>query len=79
MRKNRASGGKDRIQKVRNVRVQEGSDGCSSAQLSDLIRGCAGAVNGAMLTREGGRAFLGLSGKRIGETWGLVESVSQVP
>lgn len=55
IRKKRANGGKDRIQKVRNVRVQDGSEGCSRAQLRDLMRGCAGLVNGAMLAREGGR------------------------
>lgn len=66
-RKKRASGGKDRIQKVRNVRVHEGSDGCNNAQLRDLMSGCAGFVNGAMLTRDGGKVSC-FSGNRIGET-----------
>lgn len=69
MRKKRASGGNERIQKVRNVRVQDGSDGCNRAQLSDLMSGCAGLVRGATLAREGGSASC-LSGNSIGETWG---------
>lgn len=59
-------GGKERSQKVRNVRLHDGSCGCKVAQLSAVMRGCAGAVRGEMFERVGGRVS-SLSGKRVGE------------
>ncbi len=46
--------------------MQEGSLGCSVAQVRDVIKGCAGAVMGEILERLGGRVVV--FGKRIGET-----------
>lgn len=53
------------------MRVHDGSEGWSVAQLSDVMRGCAGEVIGEILEREGGRVVV--FGKRIGETNFLVE------
>lgn len=52
------------------MRLQEGSCGCRVAQLSAVIRGCAGAVRGDMFVSVGGRVS-SLLGKRVGETYGL--------
>lgn len=52
------------------MRVHEGSSGWRSAQLSEVMSGCAGAVIGARWVSEAGRVS-SLVGKRIGETWGL--------
>lgn len=60
------SGGKERSQKVRKVREHEGSEGCRVAQLSEVMRGWAGEVSGAMAEREDGRTS-SLPGKRVGE------------
>jgi hypothetical protein len=62
----RVSGGKERSQKVRNVRVHEGSEGWSVAQERELMRGWAPEVRGAMALRLDGR-MSSLSGKRVGE------------
>lgn len=64
------SGGKERSQKVRRVRVQEGSEGWRVAQEREVMRGCALDVRGDMAARDGGRtsSFLGY---RIGDINGL--------
>lgn len=51
------------------MRRQEGSDGCSVAQVRDLISGWAGAVMGEMEVSFAGRVVL--LGKRIGDMNGL--------
>lgn len=66
-RKKRVRGGKERSQKVRNVRLHDGSCGCRVAQLSAVMRGCAGAVRGDIFVSVGGRVS-SLLGKRVGET-----------
>ena len=68
--KKRVNGGKERTQKVRKVRVHEGSDGCSAAHESEVMSGWAPDVRGAMLERAAGRLF-SLPGKRVGEIKGL--------
>jgi hypothetical protein len=59
-------GGKERSQKVRKVREQEGSEGCRVAQEREAMRGWAPEVMGAMAVREEGR-MSSLVGKRVGE------------
>jgi hypothetical protein len=59
-------GGKERSQKVRKVREQEGSEGCRVAQEREAMRGWAPEVMGAMAVREDGR-MSSLVGKRVGE------------
>jgi hypothetical protein len=55
------SGGKERSQKVRNVRVQEGSAGCRVAQEREVMSGWADEVIGEMGASEAGRmsSFVG--------------------
>lgn len=57
------------------MRVQDGSEGCRTAQVRDVSKGCAGEVMGAIFWRVGGRVVV--FGKRIGETnflgWVLVD------
>lgn len=69
----RASKGNERAQNVMNVLVQDGSSGWSRAQLRLLMSGCAGSVMGAICARFDG-SVCSLSGKRIGDTWGLMQS-----
>lgn len=52
------------------MRVHDGSEGCSVAHVRDVISGCAGEVMADMDWRDGGS--VGLFGKRIGETNGLL-------
>ena len=52
--------------------MQDGSEGWSVAQVSDVIRGCAGEVIGEILESVAGSVVV--FGKRIGETNLLVES-----
>lgn len=66
--KKRVRRGKTRIQYVRYVRRQEGSEGCRVAQVRDVISGCAADVMGDMLLRDTGSVVV--FGKRIGETNG---------
>jgi hypothetical protein len=66
MRRRRVMGGKERSQKVRKVRVQEGSEGWRVAQEREVMSGWAPEVMGAIAVREAGRVS-SLSGKRVGE------------
>lgn len=52
------------------MRRQEGSEGWRVAHVRDVIRGWAGEVMGEIPLRDCGR--VGLLGKRIGDTKGLV-------
>ena len=65
------SGGKERSQKVRKVREQDGSEGWRVAQERDVISGWAPEVTGEMAERAAGR-MSSLAGKRVGETKALV-------
>jgi hypothetical protein len=65
-KRRRVSGGKERSQKVRKVRLQDGSEGWSVAHESEVISGWAGDVIGEMAVREGGRVS-SFRGKRVGE------------
>lgn len=67
--KNRVRGGKTRIQYVRYVLRQEGSEGWRVAQVRDVISGWAGEVIGDIAESVAGRVVL--FGKRIGEVKGL--------
>lgn len=69
------TGGKDRSQKVRKVREQDGSEGWSVAHESDVMSGCALEVSGATAESVTGR-ISSLLGKRVGEIYGL-NQVSQ--
>ena len=68
-------GGKERSQKVRKVREQEGSEGWRVAQEREAMRGWAPEVMGAMAVREDGR-MSSLVGKRVGEMKALLDGVS---
>lgn len=59
-------GGKERSQKVRKVREQDGSDGWRVAQESEVISGCAPELTGEMGASEAGR-MSSFRGKRVGE------------
>lgn len=63
-------GGNECSQKVRKVRLQDGSAGWRVAHESEVMRGWAPEVMGEMAVREEGRmsSFLG---KRVGETKAL--------
>lgn len=63
-------GGKDRSQKVRKVRLQDGSEGWRVAQEREVIRGWAPEARGAMAATEAGMAS-SLCGKRVGDMKGL--------
>jgi len=63
----RVRGGKERSQKVRNVRLQDGSVGCRVAHDREVMSGWAPEVRGAMAFRPTGRVS-SLFGKRVGET-----------
>lgn len=64
-RKNRASGGKELSQKVRYVRRQDGSEGCSVAHDKDVMSGCAWEESGATPLSEGGSTSF--FGNMVGE------------
>ena len=55
--------------------MHDGDLGCSRAQDSDDIAGCAGDVIGAIACNEAGSVD-GLDGCRMGEVNGLVSRVS---
>lgn len=65
-RRKRVSGGKERIQKVRKVREQDGSSGWRVAHEREVMSGCAPEVSGEMVVRVEGRTS-SLLGKRVGE------------
>jgi len=67
--KKRATGGSACAKNDRYVRRQLGSCGCSTAHERFAVRGCAGAVIGAMAVSERGRSDF-LFGDRIGEMKG---------
>lgn len=67
--KKRVRVGKTRIQYVRYVLRQDGSEGWSVAQVRDVISGWAGEVIGDIAERVAGRVVL--FGKRIGDMNGL--------
>ena len=59
------SGGKECSQKVRKVRLQDGSEGWRVAHESEVMSGCAPEVRGEMAVREDGRTS-SLLGKSVG-------------
>ena len=60
-----------------DVRMQEGSDGCSVAQERAVCAGWAGEVIGESCDKVNGRVCARL-GNRIGEMNGLAERISVV-
>lgn len=76
MRKRRAVLGKALSQNVRFVRKHDGSDGCSVAQESELMSGCACDVSGEIVARVTGKTS-SLLGNSVGEMYGLLKYQSK--
>lgn len=77
MTRRRVKGGKERSQKVRNVRVQDGSDGWRAAQESELMSGWAPEVMGEIGAREAGR-ISSFWGNRVGEMKALGKKLVRI-